>query len=118
MIVQIFVAERDVEHALPDERGDRVLDELWLSFVSRKPPNEIHTPVRGAQQQAACVGRQRPAVELRHHRPPSDLSKRARFCATLRLQGAAFPNQCKSLSQNNFCLIWRPDAPPCMRDAG
>ena len=35
VIVQIFVAERDAEHALPDERGDRVFDEPWVSRTSR-----------------------------------------------------------------------------------
>ena len=54
VIVQVFVAERDAEHPLPDERGDRVLDELLVSRVtetSRKPPNQTETPVRGPQQQ-------------------------------------------------------------------
>ena len=115
VIVQVFVAERDAEHALPDERGDRVLDQPWVSRVaetSRKPSNQTQTSVRGAQQQAACVGRQRAAVELGHHRPAFDPSKRARFCATLRLHRATLPNPRKSLSQNNFCLIRRPDALP------
>ena len=121
VIVQVFVAERNAEHALPDERGDRVLDEPWVSRVaetSRKPPNQIQTPVRGAQQQAACVRRQRAAIELGHHGTAFDPSKRARFCATLRLHRAAFPNRRKSLSQNNFCLIRRPDAPTRLRNAG
>ena len=58
VIVKVFVAERDAEHALPDERGDRVLDEPWVPRVaetSREPPNQIQTLVRRAQQQAACV---------------------------------------------------------------
>ncbi len=107
VIVQVLVAERNAEHALPDERGDRVLDEPWLPFVaetSRKPPNQIQTPVRGAQQQAACVRRQRPAIELGHHGTAFNPPKRACFCATLRPHRATLPNQRKSLSQNNFCL--------------
>ena len=115
VIVQVLVAERDAEHALPDERGDRVLDQPRVSGVaeaSRKPSNQIQTSVGGAQQQAACVGRQRAAVELGHHRPAFDPSKHARFCATLRLHRATLPNRRKSFSQNNFCLIRRPDALP------
>ena len=115
VIVQVFVAERDAEHALPDERGHRVLDEPLVSRVaetSRKPPNQIHTPIRGAQQQAAGVRCQRAAIELGHHWTALDPSKRARFCATLRLHRAASPNWRKSFSQNNFCLIRRPDALP------
>jgi hypothetical protein len=121
VIVEVLVAERDAEHALPDERGDRLLDEPWVSRVaetSRKPPHHIQTPVGGAQQQAAGVGRQRPAVELGHDRTAFNPSKRARFCATLRLHRATSPNRRKSLSQNNFCLIRRPDALPCLRNAG
>ncbi len=121
VIVQVFVAERDAEHALPDERGDRVLDEPRVSRVtetSRQPSNQTQPSVGGAQQQAACVGRQRPAVELGHHRPSFNPSKHAWFCATLRLHRAASPNRLKSFSQNNFCLIRRPDALPCLRNAG
>jgi hypothetical protein len=120
MIVQVFIAERDGKHALPDERGERVLDEPLISRVtktSRKPPNQIQTPIRGAQQQPACVRRQRAAIELGHHGTPFDPSKRARFCATLRLHRAISPNRRKSLSQNNFCLIRRPDALPRARSA-
>ena len=55
VIVEIFVAKR-AEHALPNKRRHRVFDEPWVSGVaeaSRKPPNHIQTPVRGAQQQTA-----------------------------------------------------------------
>ena len=111
VIVQVFVAERDAKHALPDERGDRVLDKSRISRVaetSRKPSNQPKPPIGGAQQQPTRVGRQRAAVELGHHRPPFDPSKGARFCATLRLHRATSLNQLKSLSQNNFCLIRKP----------
>jgi hypothetical protein len=121
VIVEVFVAERDAEHTLADERGDRVLDEPWVSRVaetSRKPPHQIQTPVRSAQQQAAGVGRQRAAIELGDHRTAFNPFKRARFCATLRLHRAILPNRRKSFSQNNFCLIRRPDALPCLRNAG
>ena len=121
VIVQVLVAERDAEHALPDERGDRVLDEPRVPRVaktSRNPPNQIQTSVGGAQQQPARVRRQRAAVELRHNGPAFDPSKHAPFRATLRLHRAASPNQRKSFSQNNFCLIRRPDALPSLRNRG
>ena len=76
VIVQILVAERNAEHALPDERGDGVLDEPRVSRVtktSRNPANQAQTLVGGAQQQAAGVGRERAAVERGHNRPPFDL---------------------------------------------
>jgi hypothetical protein len=44
MIVEILVAQRDAEHALPDHRGDRVLHEPLVSRVAEtvcKPSNQI-----------------------------------------------------------------------------
>ena len=121
MVVQVLIAERDAVHALPDERGDGMLNQPRVSGVaetSRKPSNQIEPSVGCAQQQPAGVGGQRAAVERGHHRPPFDPSKHARFCATLRPHRATPPNQLKSLSQNNFCLIRRPDAPLNVRYAG
>ena len=71
-----------------------VLDEPLISRVaetSRKPPNQIQTPIRRAQQQAAGVRCQRAAIELGWDGTALDPSKRARFCATLRLHRAASP---------------------------
>ena len=121
VIVQVLVAERDAEHALADERGDRVLDEPRVPRVaeaSGEPANQIEPPVGGAEQQPARVRRQRAAVELGHHGPAFDPCKQARFCATLRLHRATFLNRLKSFSQNNFCLIRRPDAPALFEKCG
>jgi hypothetical protein len=55
MIVEILVAPREAEHALPDHRGDRVLHEPLVSRVAEtacKPSNQIKAPIR-PQQQAA-----------------------------------------------------------------
>ena len=87
------------------------LGSLRVAEASRKPPDQIEPSVGGAQQQPARVRRQRAAVELGHHRAAFDPSKQARFCATLRLHRATSLNRLKSFSQNNFCLIRRPDAP-------
>ena len=78
VIVQVLVAERDAEHALPDQRGDRMLDEPRVPRVleaSGKPADQIEPSVGGAEQQPAGVGRQRAAVELGHHRASFDPSK-------------------------------------------
>ena len=121
VIVQVLIAERDAEHPLPHERGDRMLDEPRVSGVaeaSRKPPDQIEPSVGGAQKQSARVRSQRAAVELGDNGPAFDPSKQARFCATLRLHRATFQNRLKSFSQNNFCLIRRSDALHSLRDAG
>jgi hypothetical protein len=51
VIIQILVAERNAEYALPDERADGVLDEPRVSRVaetSRNPANQVQTSVGGA----------------------------------------------------------------------
>ena len=91
VVVQILVAERDAEHALPDERGDRVLDEPRVSGVAetfREPANQIQPAIRSAQKKSACIRSQRSAVEFGNHGPTFDPSKQARFRATLRLHRA------------------------------
>ncbi len=53
MVVQVLIAERDAVHALPDERGDGMLNEPRVSGVaetSRKPSNQIEPSVGCAQQ--------------------------------------------------------------------
>jgi len=53
VVVQVLVAERDAEHALPDERGDRVLDKPRVPGVaeaSGKPTDQIEPSVGGAEQ--------------------------------------------------------------------
>jgi hypothetical protein len=101
VIVQVLVAERDAEHTLADERGDRMLDEPRVSRVaeaSSEPPDQIEPSVGGAEQQPAGVRRQRAAVEFGHDRPAFDPCKRARFRATLRLHRATSSNRFKSFS--------------------
>ena len=121
VVVEVLIAQRDAEHALRDERGDRVLDKPRVPSVaeaSRKPPDQINPTIGRAQKQAARVRRQRSAIELSHHQAAFEPSKHPRFCATLRLHRATLSNQLKSFSQNNFCLIQRPDAPHNLRNAG
>lgn len=71
VIVEVFVAKRDPEYALPDQGGDRMLDEPWVSGVaetSREPANQIQSAIRGAQQQTAtrspCLPGKRPLQSI------------------------------------------------------
>ncbi len=121
MVVQVLIAERDAVHALPDQRGDGMLNEPRVSGVaetSRKPSNQIEPSVRRPNSRPPASDVSAPPSKAAMTGRPFDPSQRARFCATLRLHRAIPPNQLKSFSQNNFCLIRRPDAPPRVRYAG
>jgi hypothetical protein len=98
-----------------------VLDKPRVSRVEKAsgdPPHQIEASVRGAQQKAASIGRHRAAVKGGDNGAPFNPSKNARFRATLPLHRAVSPNRHKSLSQNNFYLIRRPDALLNLRNAG
>ncbi len=114
MIVEVFVAERDADHTLADERGDRMFDQLRMTRIpeaAREPFDQAQRLVGRSQQQPARVRRQRSAVEIGDDGPPFDTFKLARFRATLRLHRASITNQSKPFSQKSFWPIPRPDAP-------
>jgi hypothetical protein len=71
-------------------RRRRDADKSRQSAPRRTGDAKRSDPIRanGAQQQAACVRRQRAAIERGHHGTAFDRSKRARFWATLRLHWA------------------------------
>ena len=88
MIVQVLVAERDAEHALPDERGDRVLHEPRVSGVaetSRKPPNQISL-------RSAAPRSRPPASEV--SAPPSNAATTGRPSTCPNTLGSALHSVC------------------------
>jgi hypothetical protein len=105
MVIEVFVAERDAEHALPDQRGYAVFD------VIRRPPvhkaggealDQADGAIGRSQKQPARVRGDRAAVEIGRHPPPFDPPKQIVIRATLRQHRGAPPSPRKSLSQNNF----------------
>jgi hypothetical protein len=105
VIVQVFVAQGDREHALTHQSRHAMLDELGpppILKASREPLDQTDRPIRRPQQQPARIRSQRPAVKIGQHRPPFDGCKHRRVCATLRLHRGRPPARLKSFSQNNF----------------
>jgi len=120
MVVEVFVAERNGEDALPDERAHAVLDQIRRPTVSKaggKALDEADSPIRRPQKQAARVRRDRPAVEIGRHVPPFNAPKQIAIRATVREHQGAPPSPRKSLSQNNF-RFRSPDAPISVRYPG
>jgi hypothetical protein len=72
VVDQVLVAERDADHALTDQGRHLVLDPLRRACVleaRREAPDQADGSVRGAEQQRARIGGDRPAVEAGHHGP-------------------------------------------------
>ena len=87
MIHQVFVAQRNPEHALPDQRCHLVLDQLRGPAVGKtpgKPLDQADRPVRRPQQQGTRVRGHPAAVKPSHYRTFFDGCKskqiRATFC--------------------------------------
>ena len=111
VIVQVLVAERDAEHMLADERA--TCSTSLGSLASRKHPASRRTRSR---RRSTAPNSRPPAsdVSARHRtrRPPAGL-RPVQTRSVLRYtpsDRAIQENPRKSFSQNNFCLIWRPDA--------
>jgi hypothetical protein len=118
---EVLVAERDAEHALADQRRHIGGDPPRRPAVAEAGGEAIHqtdSPVGGAEQQRACVRRDRAAAEIRHHVAPIDPCKGQRLQATLCRHRGLPVTWCKCL----FALILYQSAAtmrqPYVRDAG
>ena len=73
MVVEVFIPQRDPKHALPDERPDRMLDQLRIALVDKAARQSIDPSnrfIRAPQQQCSGIRADRPAVKGRHHPAP------------------------------------------------
>jgi len=111
MIDEVLVAEGDPEHALADKRRHRMLDPGWIAAVAEAAGKALHhpdRPVGRAEQQRACIRRDRAAVEPGHHRPARDGCKTEQIRATLRTHRGVPPVRLKLLLHNNFASLRAP----------
>jgi hypothetical protein len=86
VIDQVLIAQRDPEHALPNQRPDLMLDQLRGPAVGKtlgKPLDQSDRPVRRPQQQGTGIRGHPAAVKPRHHRAPFDACKTKQIRATL-----------------------------------
>jgi len=75
VVDQVFIARRQSEHALADQRLDLVLDQLLAAHIVEaggEAIDEADRPVGRAKQQRAGVRSDASAVESRRHRTSFD----------------------------------------------
>jgi hypothetical protein len=105
VINEVLVAEREAEHALADQRADRVLDQLLRTMIAEaggEPADQPNGPVGLRQQQRTGVRRDPTAAEVGHHLAALDPSEIERILDTLCRHRGSPPLSRKSFSQNNF----------------
>jgi hypothetical protein len=86
MIEQILITQRQREDPLPDQSGERVLDQLRRPMVAKAPGKALDQPDRPVgrtEQQGAGVRGDRAAIERDDHRAPLDACKSEQIRATL-----------------------------------
>ena len=82
VIDQILVAQRQGKDPLPDQRSDRVLDQIRRPAVGEtigKPIDQTNRPVCCPQQQGARIRGHLAAVKSGHHRPSFEVVS-GEFC--------------------------------------
>lgn len=119
VIDQVLVAERDADHALHDQGGDVVLDQVRTARIGEAADEALDQPDRpvcAAQQQRPGIGRDRAAIKRRHHGPALDGCKLHLRRATLWGHRDTPLQAIKSLSQRNFRRLRTPVHLPCVRN--
>ena len=105
VVVEILVAQRQAEHALADQRRNRVLDLLTVTAVPEtgsKAIDQTDRLVRRPEQQRTGIRRDQPAVERTHNPTPANGSEVEQILATLCRHRGAPLLRAKSFSQKNF----------------
>jgi hypothetical protein len=86
MVDEVLIAERDAEHALPDQRRHLVRDAPRRPAVAEAGGEAVDKPdgpVGRAQKQRARIRGDRATAEIRHHGASIDACKAHRLRATL-----------------------------------
>jgi hypothetical protein len=105
VVGEIFVAERDAEHALQHHRPDAVLNQFGHAPIGKAGAKALGEPDRAigrAQKQRARIRRDDPAIKASDHLAPFDGCKIEQSGATLCRHREAPLLSGKSLSQKNF----------------
>jgi len=105
MVVEIFVAESDAEHALADQRRHPVLDQVRAAGIrkaSREAPDQADRAIRRSKQQRTRIRGDRAAVESRLHTTAFNRCKTKQLCATLCRHRGTPLLRGKALLQKNF----------------
>ena len=115
VVDQVFVAQRDAEHPLPDQGRHRVLDQIRHPAVleaAGKPLDQPGRPVGRTQQHRPGLRGHRAAVKRRHHRSPLDTCKAKQIRATLCLHrippGAETNRSCNTIFSDQAAPMHLP----------
>ena len=121
MVVEIFIAERDPEHALAHQRHHLVLDQLRSPHIAKarcKPPRQPDRTIRRPQQQRPGIRGHPPAVKCRDNRAPFHGCKAKQIRATLCRHRGVSLDSSKSLLHNNFLRVRAPMHLSSLRNPG
>ena len=117
MAEEVCRPQRHPEHPLPDQRPDRMLNQIWVALIDEtagQPIDQSDRLIHPAEQQRPGIRAHRPAVKSRHH-PVVVLDTESCSCSALHSRlYMVFPGlSYNSSSQKKFLLISNlPDAPP------
>ena len=90
VVVQVFIAEREGEHALADQGLDRVLEQSWVAPVGETaghPTDQPEAAIQPPQQQPSGIRCDDSAIEPGHNLVPFNRFKFEQCWATLCLHG-------------------------------
>jgi hypothetical protein len=113
VVVDVLVAKRQPEHALPDQRRHKVLHQLRAAMIAEaagKAINQFDRSIRRAEQQRPGIRGDRPAVKPGHHGTPFDRCKLEQFRATLCWHRGISLDQRQFVAAQRFSQSPRPDA--------
>ena len=114
VVVEVLVAQRQAEDALPDQRLHFMLDVARVAPVAearREPPHQRQALVHLSQQQRPGVRRDLAARKIRHHRPPFHLFKLEQLRRTLCWHRGAPMGLRKTVAAQQVSQSLCPDAP-------
>ena len=121
VIVEIFVAQRQAEDALPHQRRDPMLDVASVTPIDEAVGEAAHQPKAAidlSQQQRTGVRGDVPAIEPGHHRTPRNRFKFEPLRRTL-CRHRGIPRIVEKLLLHNASLRFAaPMHPPCLRNSG
>ena len=105
MVVEVFVAERNPKHALPNQGRNRVFNQIGSATIAKavcKATHQINGLIARPQKQRSSIRRHQSAIERGFHSPTFYPSKIKQFCATLCPHRGFLESLQKSLWHSNF----------------
>ena len=121
VIVEILIAQRQAKHPLTDQRADLVFDQVGIPMIleaAGKPIDQPDHSIRRAQQQAAGVRRDHPAIERRFDTATFNGCKAEQIRDTLCRHRRSSSGLEKSLRHNAFLRGGTPMHLPPLRYPG